>query len=39
MESIDKIQDAQEKANKNQEHQGKRNPDKKLPSKQHSTNK
>ena len=39
MDSIEKIQDTQEKAQKNKEHQGEGNPDGKLPNKQHSTNK
>jgi len=39
MDNIEKIHDSQEKAKKNIEHQGKGNPDRKLPNKQHSTNK
>jgi|GEM_PF-1448987 hypothetical protein len=39
MDNVEKIQDAQEKIKKNNEHQGKGNPDRKLPNKQHSTNK
>jgi len=39
MDEIEKIQDTQEKAKKNKEHQGKGNPDKQLSNKQHSTNK
>jgi len=39
MDEIEKIHDAQEKAEKNKKHQGKGNPDKKLSNKQHSTNK
>ncbi|MGC7870962.1 DUF4023 family protein [Desulfosporosinus sp. FKB] len=39
MENLDKILQAQEKAEQNKKHQGKGNPDRKLPNKQHSTNK
>ncbi len=39
MDKLDKIHDAQEKAEQNKKHQGKGNPAEKLPSKQHSTNK
>jgi hypothetical protein len=39
MNKIDKIQETQEKAEQNKKHQGKGGPDKKLPNKQHSTNK
>ena len=39
MDKLDKIHDAQEKAELNKKHQGKGSPDKKLPNKQHSTNK
>jgi len=39
MDKLDKIHDAQEKAEQNKKHQGKGNPGKKLPNKQHSTNK
>lgn len=39
MDEINKIHEAQEKARKNKEHQGKGSPQKKLPNKQHSTNK
>ena len=36
---MDKLLDTQEKAKQNKKHQGKGQPDKKLPNKQHSTNK
>ncbi|WP_407310688.1 DUF4023 family protein [Desulfosporosinus sp. SB140] len=39
MDNLDKIHEDQEKAEKNNKHQGKGNPDRKLPNKQHSTNK
>lgn len=39
MDEIDKIHETQEKAKQNKEHQGKGNPQKKLPNKQHGTNK
>lgn len=39
MDKLEKIQDAQEKAEQNKKHQGRGNPGKKLPNKQHSTNK
>ncbi|KLU66879.1 MULTISPECIES: DUF4023 family protein [Desulfosporosinus] len=39
MDNLDKILQAQEKAEQNKKHQGKGNPDRKLPNKQHSTNK
>ena len=39
MDELNKLHDAQEKAEKNKKHQGKGNPSNKLPNKQHSTNK
>ncbi|AFM40929.1 hypothetical protein Desaci_1952 [Desulfosporosinus acidiphilus SJ4] len=39
MENLDKILQAQDKQEQNKKHQGKGNPDRKLPNKQHSTNK
>lgn len=39
MDKLEKLHDAQEKAKQNKKHQGKGNPDRKLPNKQHSTNK
>jgi len=39
VDKLDKILDAQEKAEQNKKHQGKGNPANKLPNKQHSTNK
>ncbi|HBW36888.1 DUF4023 domain-containing protein [Desulfosporosinus sp. BICA1-9] len=39
MDKVEKIHDTQEKAAENKKHQGKGNPGKKLPNKQHSTNK
>jgi len=39
MDELAKILDAQEKAEKNKKHQDNEKPAKKLPSKQHSTNK
>lgn len=39
MDEIDKIHETQEKDRKNKEHQGEGNPQKKLPTKQHGTNK
>jgi hypothetical protein len=39
MDSVEKIQDAQEKDEKNKKHQGKGSPDQKLQNKRHSTNK
>ena len=39
MDKLDKLLDTQEKAEQNLKHQGKGNPAKKLPNKQHGTNK
>ncbi len=39
MDKIEKLHEIQKKIEENNEHQGKGNPGKKLPSKQHSTNK
>ncbi|MDP4126017.1 MAG: DUF4023 family protein [Bacillota bacterium] len=39
MDKIQKIIETQEKNEENKKHQGKGNPDRKLPNKQHSTNK
>ncbi|KUO71080.1 MAG: HemX protein [Desulfosporosinus sp. BRH_c37] len=39
MDKLDKLHDTQEKAEQNKKHQGKGNPGKKLPNKQHGTNK
>lgn len=39
MDNLEKIQAAQDKAQKNKEHQAQGKPDRKLPNKQHSTNK
>lgn len=39
MDEIEKIQEDQKKARLNKEHQGNGNPQKKLPTKQHGTNK
>lgn len=39
MDKIDKLHETQKKIEENKEHQGKGNPNKKLPNKQHSTNK
>lgn len=39
MDKLEKIIEAQKKAEDNKKHQGKGNPDRKLPNKQHSTNK
>ncbi|AET68363.1 hypothetical protein Desor_2829 [Desulfosporosinus orientis DSM 765] len=39
MDNLDKILDSQEKTKRNNQHQGHGNPGKRLPNKQHSTNK
>lgn len=39
MDKLDKLHDTQEKAKQNKKHQGKGNPSKNLPNKQHGTNK
>lgn len=39
MAKLDKLHETQEKAEQNNKHQGKGNPGKKLPNKQHSSNK
>lgn len=39
MDKLDKLHDVQEKAEQNKKHQGNGNPARKLPNKQHSTNK
>lgn len=39
MDSVNKIIEDQKKAEENKKHQGEGNPHKKLPNKQHSTNK
>jgi len=36
---VEKVHDTQEKARKNKQHNGQGSPEKKLPGKQHSTNK
>ena len=39
MDKLDELHETQEKAEKNKKHQGKGNPSKNLPNKQHGTNK
>lgn len=39
MDKLDKLHETQEKAEQNKKHQGKGNPSKNLPNKQHSMNK
>lgn len=39
MDKLDKLKDEQQKTEQNNERQGQGNPDRRLPNKQHSTNK